>query len=426
MKAKIVLTTVAIAMLIISQGQNPFLEFSFSGIEGITNVELDSIKVINRSQGSDTVLIWPDTVLIVEDHSAISEMSDLGEGLHVFQNHPNPVKDQTTIDLYLPDKGNVNLVITDILGRRLLNVEYCLDKGGHSFLFNPAQGEIFIFTAHWRSFSKSIKILAQDYSSVHTCTFEYIGNNQLNPPINELKYTDDFIINPGDTILFIGYHNMLQSGKLSVPEVSSTITFQFASNIPCPGTPTVMYEEQVYNTVQIFSQCWLKENLNVGTQIPGNQDMTDNDVIEKYCYNNQEDMCIEYGGLYQWNEIMQYNTLQGSRGICPPGWHIPTDEEWKVLEGAVDSQYGIADPEWDNWEGRGFDVGLNLKSTSGWDGGNNGTDLYGYSALPGGYLYENYAFLSLGDRNYIWSSTEFENEGSTDYSSYRLLNQFSI
>ncbi len=51
--------------------------------------------------------------------------------------------------------------------------------------------------------------------------------------------------------------------------------------------------------------------------------------------------------LYQWEEMMQYTTQQGAQGICPPGWHLPTDEEWKVLEGAVDSQYGIGDPEWD-------------------------------------------------------------------------------
>ena len=75
--------------------------------------------------------------------------------------------------------------------------------------------------------------------------------------------------------------------------------------------------------------------------------MTDNGTMEKYCYNNEPDSCTKYGGLYQWDEMMQYTTQQGVQGICPPGWHLPTDEEWKVLEGAVDSQYGIGDPEWD-------------------------------------------------------------------------------
>jgi uncharacterized protein (TIGR02145 family) len=120
-------------------------------------------------------------------------------------------------------------------------------------------------------------------------------------------------------------------------------TFQFATNIPCPGMPTVEYEGQVYNTIQIFSQCWLKENLNVGMMIPEAKDQSNNGIIEKYCYNNEPDSCAKYGGLYRWDEMMQYTTQQGTQGICPPGWHLPTDEEWKVLEGAVDSQYGIGD-----------------------------------------------------------------------------------
>ena len=140
---------------------------------------------------------------------------------------------------------------------------------------------------------------------------------------------------------------MQESGILDNPESNETYTFQFATNIPCKGTPTVTYEGQVYNTIQIFNQCWLKVNLNVGTMIPGTEEMTDNGIIEKYCYNNEPDSCTKYGGLYQWNEMMQYVTQQGTQGICPPDWHLPTDEEWKVLEGAVDSQYGIGDYTWD-------------------------------------------------------------------------------
>jgi len=201
---------------------------------------------------------------------------------------------------------------------------------------------------------------------------------------------------------------------LDTPEASETYIFLFATNIPCPGTPTVTYEGQVYNTIQIFGQCWLKENLNVGTMIPGNQSMSDNDTIEKYCYENKTDSCTIYGGLYQWDEMMQYTTQQGAQGICPPGWHLPTDEEWKVLEGAVDSQYGIGDPEWDiTWDSRGFDAGTNLKTTSGWNYGGNGTDLYGFSGLPGGYRPYN-GFGDVGSLGGWWTSSESGNYGAWD------------
>lgn len=175
----------------------------------------------------------------------------------------------------------------------------------------------------------------------------------------------------------------------------------------CPGIPTITYEGQIYNTVLIGTQCWLKENLNVGSMIPGSQDMMDNSLIEKYCYNDEIDSCDVYGGLYQWNEVMQYTTTPGVQGICPPGWHIPTDEEWKQLEGEVDSQYGYPDPEWDNIEFRGFDAGKNLKTTSGWFNNGNGTDDYGFSALPGGYRYYAGNFYNLGKTATFWSATEF-------------------
>ena len=133
-----------------------------------------------------------------------------------------------------------------------------------------------------------------------------------------------------------------------------------------------------------------------------------NGTIEKYCYNNEPDSCTKYGGLYQWDEMMQYTTQQGTRGICPPAWHLPTDEEWKVLEGAVDSQYGIGDPEWDIlWDLRGFDAGTNLKTTIGWYGNGNGIDIYGFSGLPGGRRDDLGLFYGNGIDGYWFTSTEY-------------------
>ncbi len=94
--------------------------------------------------------------------------------------------------------------------------------------------------------------------------------------------------------------------------------------------------------------------------INGTEEMTDNGVIEKYCYDNDSANCDEYGGLYHWNEMMYYTTIQGVRGICPGGWHLPTNDEWKILEGTVDSQYPVSDTTWNNSGCRGYDAGLNL------------------------------------------------------------------
>ncbi len=385
--------------------QRPTIELTFTAVNNTTWIQIDSLKVMNRTQGSDTVLYWPNTVLSIY-YVGIPEISKGENSFQVSQNYPNPAADQTTISLYIPEKDQVNLIVTDILGRVILKSDRVLDKGKHSFRFTPGGGNLYFFTSLWRGNSSSIKILQAASHAYGSGSLEYTGTEILAPQLKVTEDIQDFVYNPGDELLYIGYANGLQSGILDSPEESATYTFQFATNIPCPGIPTVEYEGQVYNTIQVFSQCWLKENLNVGEIVPATMEQSNNGTIEKYCYNNEPDSCTKYGGLYQWDEMMQYTTQQGAQGICPPGWHLPTDEEWKVLEGAVDSQIGIGDNIWDDYGYRGYDAGANLKTTSGWYENVNSTDLFSFSGLPGGTFLSNGFFYDLAYNAYWWSSTE--------------------
>lgn len=416
MKPRSFLSILASILVISAVGQKPSLELTFTAIDSNVNVQIDSIKVINRTRGGDTVLYWPDTVLILEYQVGITELINEGNKFKLYQNYPNPAKSQTTISLYVPEKNQVYMMITDMLGRQVISTVRLLDKGFHSFRFTPGEGDLFSFTAYWRGTSSSIKILNAGLNLQKAASFEYIGSENPGPQSKKISSVQGFSFKLGDELLYIAYTNTLQSGMLDSPATSKIYTFQFATNMPCPGTPTVTYEGQVYNTIQIFSQCWLKENLNVGTMIPGSQQMSNDSIIEKYCYNNEIDSCTKYGGLYLWNEMMQYTTQQGTQGICPPDWHIPTDEEWKVLEGAVDSLYRIGNPQWDiDADYRGFNVGTNLKTTSGWPWGGSGTDLFGFSCLPGGYCAGGFFGEILGS-GYQWTSTEI---AGGEY--YRLL-----
>ena len=179
-----------------------------------------------------------------------------------------------------------------------------------------------------------------------------------------------------------------------------------STSFTCGNPFTDSRDGQTYNTVQIGSQCWMAENLNIGEMIDSTEDMTNNGLIEKYCYYNNIANCDDYGGFYQWNEMMQYTIAQGPQGICPFGWRVPTDDEWKILEGTVDSQYPVGSPIWDNIGWRGFDAGLNLKSTSGWNNNGNGTDLFGFTAVPAGYREHNGSFSDMSNWARFWSSTE--------------------
>jgi uncharacterized protein (TIGR02145 family) len=181
------------------------------------------------------------------------------------------------------------------------------------------------------------------------------------------------------TVVAMDGHNHSASGPVWKFTTSS-------GGIPCSGTPTVTYAGKIYHTVQIDNQCWLKENLDVGTMVDSLQNQVNNSIIEKYCYRNDTANCSTYGGLYKWSEAMQYSTTEGAQGICPTGWHIPTSAEYDTLATSVH-----------------FD-GNALKA---WGIG-TATNSSGFSALMagGGGGFDGH-FDFLGSYTWIWSSTEF-------------------
>lgn len=192
------------------------------------------------------------------------------------------------------------------------------------------------------------------------------------------------------------------------------ITFTTAA-FNCGTTLTDYRDGKTYPTVLIGGQCWMAKNMNIGTRIDGVNNMANNGVIEKYCANNLETNCDIYGGLYQWSEMMQYSTTPAVQGICTPGWHLPTDDEIKTLEGTVDSQYGVGDPQWDLTGDRGLDAGGNLKETGSihWAYPNTGaTNSYGFTALPGGARNTDGTYPGFGIYGRFWTSSE---SGSNAY-----------
>jgi uncharacterized protein (TIGR02145 family) len=161
---------------------------------------------------------------------------------------------------------------------------------------------------------------------------------------------------------------------------------------PC-GTKMVPYDDFTYHTVQIGSQCWLEENMRVGTIITGVTNQTNNGMLERYCYGDIPTNCSWYGGLYQWDEAMQYVTTPGARGICPPGWHIPTYAEIQTLSSTVGGDGNALKAV-----GQGIGVGA-------------GTNTSGFSAfLSGGRYFSDGHFYNLDYDVNFWSSTEYDSE----------------
>jgi uncharacterized protein (TIGR02145 family) len=419
MKSKLFLALFLLFFVIAASAQKELLNLSFTAVNDDVNVQLDSIRVINLTQGIDTLLVWPDTIVSLEIlpydrmlYVGYSEGLPVGiyhekpdnPSFQLFPCVPNPVDNEAKVSLYIAHPGIVELSVRDMMGKEVLSIRKNLEEGLHSFCFVPSEGEFFFLTACWNGFSSTIKIITTGRKKASVCSLTQhdISGNPF--PEKAAEVMQNMVT--------------LESGILDTAGVSGIHRFQFATNIPCPGIPTITYEGRIYHTVQIGSQCWMKENLNVGVMIPATQEMLDNGIKEKYCFDNNPANCLLYGGLYQWFEVMQYFTPNMYQGICPSGWHIPSDEEWMVLEGVADSEYGIGDPVWENTSARGFDASFNLKSNEGWIFGGNGSDLFGFSALPGGTRDYTANFFSAGEYSYWWTSTY----SFTSYGVNRIFN----
>lgn len=206
-----------------------------------------------------------------------------------------------------------------------------------------------------------------------------------------------------NAILAQTYNMKIKQGTDTTYSTTSTvdeITFLNTSATPFVCGDVILYGGETYPTILIGSQCWFQKNLNIGTRIAGSSDQTSGNGIEKYCYSDLDANCTTYGGLYQWAETVQYlngatNTTSPDppfsgnvQGICPPGWHIPTDAEFTALKTAVSDNSNA------------------LKAI----GQGTGTNTSGFSALLAGdrdYSDDDY-FNALGADAYFWCSTEYD------------------
>ncbi len=421
MKTKTLLSILAFVLIVSAFGQRPTMELTFTAEKNGQSIPLNSILINNLTQGVDTTLYAPDTVLMLDYNTSISDNETIEKNtLSVSQNYPNPFTDMTTINLYLPKRGSVKVIIQDIFGRVLADHESTLSFGNHFFAFYPGNEKYYLLTVTGKQTSQTIKMVNSNSISTNArkCKIVYIENTKNNIGLKSQKAINAFVFNIGDELKYIAYTEEGEKEIIDTPSSSQIYTFQFEEWTPCPEAPTVTdIDGNIYNTVQIGGQCWMKENLRVGTRIDGSQEMTNNSMVEKYCYDNDPANCETYGGLYQWNEMMQYTITPGLQGICPSDWHLPTDDEWKTME----IHLGMTQEQADATSYRGTDEGDKIKEAgiTHWYSPNLGaTNSSGFTALPGGICNSDGSFHFLTTGGTWWSSSEY----SGTHAWYRSMN----
>ena len=169
--------------------------------------------------------------------------------------------------------------------------------------------------------------------------------------------------------------------------------------------PITDIDGNVYQTVRIGTQVWMKENLKVskyrdGSYIPTNftdlewQNAT---IGVSAIYGNNAANNTTYGKLYNWYAVAD------AKGLCPVGWHVPSDADWKKLE--IYLGMGISDADLTGERGGVQNVGGKLKSTSLWSSPNTGaTNESGLFQLPGGYRESNGTYYYLGVHGHYWAA----------------------
>ena len=425
---------------------------------------LTRVVVSNLTKGWQETLYWPDTVLTMVNGTGIEDVETLrAMSLHLSQNNSNPFDGTTSVNLNVAEQGDVELVVTDIARRIVGANNYSpLQSGTHEIRITLSTPGLYFLTARQNGRTASVKMVNRGNGGGNAIAiYDIMGANNDSPlpqPKNAHRGATDNPFDPGDQMEYVGFamHNgeEVESGHVvQVQEASQTVVLTFAGvavvdEKSCPGTPTVTdHEGNVYATVQIGDQCWMRDNLrtttspNTGTYLipAASADYTFTGKQARWYENDSATYApMNYGLLYNWNAAVDtFNTAYGEtsvnnsfgnavsvnftgnrRGICPAGWHLPSDAEWTQLTNYVggQSEYTCG--------GSGSYVAKALASAEGWsNGGDNPCEVgydpstnnaSGFGAVPAGNDWGN-GTTNAGNTADFWSSSENEYYSSNAY-----------
>jgi uncharacterized protein (TIGR02145 family) len=390
-----------------SQGQ--VITLTFTGQYQAAPLPVDSVLIMNLSQGGDTTLYFPDTLLVLGTTGVVS-LGATGV-FALLPNHPNPFSGTTSVDLHVQEAGVVRMGVSDALGREVAGHQGTLSPGTHRFAFQGGMAGVHILWVEMNGARRSIRMVSTGDGVRHQAKLLYMGSSA---PMDSSKSGRAlFTWEPGDQLRYIGYGTTAGGSPASgwieeVPVNSTDHVFTFANGFPCPDSPTVTdIDGNNYPVVQIGDQCWMAANLRTASYRDGSTvpNVTDNTAWTQLNtgawsnYGNDPSNDPIYGKLYNW--FAAADPL-----LCPQGWHLPTDAEWQQMELAL----GMPAVELNSTGLRGGaqNVGGMLKATSLWDAPNTGaTNETGFSSVPSGYRFSSVgSFDGLGNSGFWWSATE--------------------
>jgi uncharacterized protein (TIGR02145 family) len=332
--------------------------------------------------------------------------------------YPNPFHDYTTLQLETTRKDAVRLLMINSAGESVAAFNQNLLPGNHQFKISAKSPGMYFLTN--QSGNKNISHKLINMTGGNDDRIEYEGTNAESAVTNKSsKLTQSeqvihFKLYSGDNVTIIA----------DSPTESKTYEVEFYECKDADG--------RHYPIVQIGKQWWMAKNLAYLPSVsPASLGSNIDRLYYVSGYNGTDinaakasDNYSTYGVLYNWPAAMDglgssSTNPSGIRGICPEGWHLPSDAEWQQLELIL----GMTEVQVDAMGWRGTHQGTQLKATNGWNGDGNGTNTIGFSALPSGARDHghNGSFIGIGDFCSWWTSSEVSSFNAWDRGLYYLF-----
>lgn len=377
---KFYIFTVIFLSTLILKSQDIIVNFYASG----DATEIDHVKIENISKG--TSITTTNSFINLSTYTGI----DINQiSLKKTNAFPNPFINSTQIEIFSIKQQNAKVFVTDMSGKKIISEKFCLNSGSNSLKFNAPEQGIYILTIASDDFVTSQKLICSSTSSKNA-TLDFSATNKSQKNISELFYEI------GDLLLFTAYSEDYSSIITASPTSSVDLNFEFYQ---CTD-----FNNNSYSAIRIGNQIWMGQNLKSSNYSNGNS------VAGAYSYNNNSANDDIYGKLYTWDAVMNgvdgnNNNPSGVQGVCPNGWHVPSEIEWDELRDYLGG--------WELMGGK-----LKETGTEHWVAPNSdATNETGMNILPAGIRFDDGDYQYIGEQAFFWNTTDDASELDPDHAS---------
>jgi uncharacterized protein (TIGR02145 family) len=398
--SKSTLFTLFLFNSIILSGQNLSMTFSAAGAAD----KVDSVKATNLRTNENVTLPGTET-LILNANTGINDLSDPDPSGSIF---PNPFSGKTTFVTSVQNAQTVTVVVHNLAGQVISRTKAFLQAGNQSFQLSVSKAGIYMVSLRTEQGTSGFKIICKE-TTASGDWIRYTGQveGEIHGPSLKNLAVYSLAYSYGDIILYRCKSGVYTTIITDSPTASKNYEVEFVTCTDPDG--------RSYAIVKISNQTWMAENLAYLPEV--SHVAKGSDSLRHYYVYDYDDSLVGpakntdnynfYGVLYNWPAAMntESKASQGGRSlqaVCPNGWHMPDDSEWKALEMALGMSQYDADTLYLRNSG---EVGKKLKSSTGWINAGNGSNFSGFTALPGGYRNTHGDFRSIDNYALFWTAS---------------------